>query len=79
MEVTELDARPVHQLDGRRPPTGAVSVCADTGWANPFSTGGDRDARAVALAQYAVWLAGRADLLAAARAELARPGVWVPT
>ena len=68
--VTDLDPKAVQQIQGQPPPRGSVSVGPGSRWANPFGTGGDRGARAIAVAQYAVWLAGRAELLAAARTEL---------
>lgn len=68
---TNLDPQPLQQIPGQALPARAVSVAAGTAWANPFPHGSDLPSRAAAVAQYGVWLAGRPDLLAAARADLA--------
>src|SRR5579859_8105384 len=64
--VTDLDPQPMQRMSGAQVPERVMWVGPDSRWANPFGC-----ASAAAVAQYAVWLAGRADLLAAARAELA--------
>jgi hypothetical protein len=69
IQVTDLDPHPVQQQRGRALPAHTRSVARPTRWANPIRAGAGRYARAAAVAEYAVWLAGRAELLAAA-AEL---------
>jgi hypothetical protein len=64
--VTDLDPQPMHRVSGAQLPVGVVWVGPDSGWANPFGCGSQ-----AAVVTYAVWIAGRADLLAAARSELA--------
>jgi hypothetical protein len=54
---------------GWRKPEGAVVVARPTRWGNPFPVAEHGRAEAVQL--YREWLAGRPDLLAAARSELA--------
>jgi hypothetical protein len=68
---TNLDPQPLQQIPGQALPARAVSVAADTVWANPFPHGSDFSSRAAAVVQYGVWLAGRPDLVAAARTDLA--------
>jgi hypothetical protein len=65
--VTDLDPQPVqHPVSGPLP-RGAVWVGRESAWANGFDVGSEA---AVGLVEYAVWLAGRAELLASARTEL---------
>ncbi|MGH3556014.1 MAG: DUF4326 domain-containing protein [Mycobacterium sp.] len=68
IQITDLDPHPVQQHRGALP-AHTRSVARPTRWANPIRAAASRDARAAAVAEYAVWLAGRADLLAVA-AEL---------
>jgi hypothetical protein len=73
-EVTDLDPQPIHLRRGARLPERSVWVGRESRWANPFGWCGaelDRESRTVAVAQYGVWVAGRAELLAAARSALA--------
>lgn len=69
VQITDLDPHPVQQQRGRALPAHTRSVARPTRWGNPIRAAASRDARAAAVAEYAVWLAGRAELLAAA-AEL---------
>jgi hypothetical protein len=64
--VTDLDPQPMHRVSSAQLPLGVVWVGPDSRWANPFGCGSD-----AAVVAYAVWLAGRAELLAAARSALA--------
>jgi hypothetical protein len=69
-EVTDLDPRALQQRAGSGAEGPAVWVGPGSVWANPFDVAAEPHSLAVAVARYAVWLAGRADLLAAARAQL---------
>jgi hypothetical protein len=68
--LTDLDPQAVEQLPRRALPPGATSV-ADFRWDCPGHHTHDPIARARAVTEYAVRLAGRADLLHAVRNELA--------
>ena len=72
-ETILLDPQPVQQVPGKPLPAAAITVGADTPWAHPRhpQRGATPATRAAACAEYAAWIAGRADLLRAARAELA--------
>jgi hypothetical protein len=71
VEVTDLDPRPVVE-SGRTPNPRTVSVGPMSPFANPFdSDSADPLQRLGALTEYAVWVAGRGDLLAAAAQDLA--------
>ena len=65
---------PCSRWAGKALPAAAIPVGADTPWANPRQPqwGATSEIRAAACAEYAAWIAGRADLLRAARCELAR-------
>ena len=63
--VTDLDPQPLQRVSGAQTAAGAVWVGPDSRWANHFGSG------PAGVVTYAVWLAGRAELLAAARSELA--------
>jgi Domain of unknown function (DUF4326) len=70
-EPTDLEPGPVEQV-GRRPlPAHTRSVADEGRWDCPAHRTPDPIARAAAVTEYAIWLAGRADLLSAAGAELA--------
>ena len=66
-QPTPLDPGPVRQRAGVPPPPHAVWVGSGSKWAGRPVNG----RWAAAVVEYSVWIAGRADLLAAARAELA--------
>jgi hypothetical protein len=70
-ELTDLDPHPVAQLPRVAMPAHTRSVGEQTPWDCPGHRTRDPIARAAAVAEYAVWLAGRLDLLHAARTELA--------
>ena len=70
-EPTPLDPRPVHLRRGRRPGPHTVLVAEPSPWAGPACAAKTAELRGAAIADYAVRLAGRPDLLAAARTELA--------
>ena len=70
-ELTDLDPRPIEQLARRALPAHARSVADHSQWDCPGHHTPDLIARAAAVTEYAVRLAGRADLLGAARDELA--------
>ena len=59
--VTNLDPQPVQQLPGQPLPARTRSVAAPSRWANPHP--GAKGAAGVC--EYAVWIAGRRDLLSA--------------
>jgi hypothetical protein len=65
---------------GWRMPAGAVYVGRPGRWGNPFPAGPTPDGRAAAVAAYRAWIAGRPDLIAAARRELAGRDLacWCP-
>ena len=60
--ITELDPQPIQQVAGKPLPATARSVAPPSFWANPHATGA---LRAAAVCTYAVWIAGRPDLLSA--------------
>jgi hypothetical protein len=70
-ELTDLDPHPVAQLPRVAMPAHTRTVGAKTPWDCPGHHTRDPNARAAAVTEYAVWLAGRLDLLHAARTELA--------
>ena len=72
-ETILLDPQPLQQVAGKALPAGAIPVGADTPWAHPRQPqrGATPETRAAACAEYAAWIAGRADLLRAARCGLA--------
>jgi hypothetical protein len=70
-ELTELDPQPVEQLPRRVLPVHTKSVAGQTPWDCPGHHDRDSVARAAAVTEYAAWLVGRADLLHAARTQLA--------
>jgi Domain of unknown function (DUF4326) len=72
-ETILLDPQPLQQVAGKALPAAAIPVGADTPWAHPRQPqrGATPETRAAACAEYAAWIAGRADLLRAARCELA--------
>ncbi|MGV7254600.1 DUF4326 domain-containing protein [Mycobacterium kansasii] len=70
-QITDLDPQPMLQRRGEALPPHTRSVAHPTRWDNPRLCASDRRSRAAAVAEYAVWIAGHADLLAAARNELA--------
>jgi hypothetical protein len=70
-ELTDLDPHPVAQLPRVALPAHTRSVGEPSPWHCPGHHTRDPIARAAAVTEYAVWLAGRLDLLQAARTELA--------
>jgi hypothetical protein len=70
-ERTPLDPQPVQLGQGDRDRANAASVAEPSTWAGNICAVTDTDLRAAALAEYAVRLASRPDLLARARLELA--------
>lgn len=70
VQLTDLDPRPVVQ-SARNAADHAVSVAAGTQFANPFERGGNPIQRMGSVSEYAVWLAGRQDVLTAVAADLA--------
>lgn len=72
-EIILLDPQSLQQVAGKALPAAAIPVGADTPWAHPRQPqrGATPETRAAACAEYAAWIAGRADLLRAARCELA--------
>ena len=71
VEPTDLDPRPVQHLARSALPAHARSVADHPQWGCPGHHTPDHIARAAAVTEYAIRLAGRADLLRAARDELA--------
>jgi hypothetical protein len=71
--VATLDPQPLQQCRSGPLPAGTISVAAPSPWANPRqpSHHATTSIRAAATCHYAVWIAARLDLLAAARRELA--------
>lgn len=69
--LTDLDPEPIEQLPGRVLPGHTTSVADDARWDCPGHHTDDPITRAAAVAEYAVRVAGRADLLHAAGTELA--------
>jgi hypothetical protein len=69
-QPTPLDPRPV-QLRRRRGGQHSILVAAPSRWASGACAAVTDEQRGAAIAEYAVRLAGRPDLLARARAELA--------
>lgn len=65
---------------GWRMPVGAVYVGRPTRWGNPAPADPTPDGRAAAVAAYRAWIAGRPDLIAAARQALAGRDLacWCP-
>jgi hypothetical protein len=72
-EAILLGPQPVQQVAGKGLPAGAIPVGVDTPWAHlrQPQRGATHETRAAAVAEYAAWIAGRADLLRAARGQLA--------
>src|ERR1700738_4531792 len=70
-EPTALDPRAVRVLDGATGGERTISVTHPSGWAGPACDEASPTRRAAALADYAVHLAGRQDLIERARIELA--------
>jgi Domain of unknown function (DUF4326) len=70
-QPTDLDPAPVEQLPRRPLPVNAKSVADQGRWDCPGHHTPDPIARAAAVIEYAVRLAGRTDLLWAARTQLA--------
>lgn len=70
-EPTPLDPRPVQLRRGRQPGPHTIAVAEPSNWASLACSATADDQRSAAIADYAVRIAGRPDLLAAARAELA--------
>jgi hypothetical protein len=62
--ITDLDPQPIQQVAGKPLPANARSVAPLSFWANPHATSAHR---AAAVCAYAVWVAGRPDLLGALR------------
>jgi Domain of unknown function (DUF4326) len=71
IQPTDLDPAAVEQLPRRPLPAHAKSVADQGRWDCPGHHTADPIARAAAVVEYAVRLAGRADLVRAARTELA--------
>jgi Domain of unknown function (DUF4326) len=69
-QPTELDPRPVRLVHGAPLPPHTQSVAPPTKWVRRQANPASWLSQAAAVVDYAVWIAGRADLLAAARAEL---------
>lgn len=69
-DPTDLDPQPIEQRARRALPAHARSVADHSQWDCPGHHTPDLIARAAAVTEYAVRLAGRADLLRAARDEL---------
>jgi hypothetical protein len=70
-EPTALDPRAVHVPDGATGDERIISVTHPSRWAGPACDEASPTRRAGALADYAVHLAGRPDLIERARTELA--------
>ena len=70
-EPTALDPRAVHVPDGATGDERIISVTHPSRWAGPACDEASPTRRAAALADYAVHLAGRPDLIERARTELA--------
>jgi len=70
-QPTDLDPRPVQLHPGAPLPPHTKCVARPTKWARPQPNPPDWLSHAAAVVDYAVWIAARADLLSAARAELA--------
>ena len=70
VQLTDLDPRPVVE-SARTGAQHAASVAAGTPFANPFDRGGNPIQRMGAVSEYAVWLAGRQDVLTAIAEDLA--------
>lgn len=68
---SSLDPEPIAQRRGVTLPPHTVSVAPPSRWANPRPGAATWFGQASAVVDYAVWLAGRLDLLTAARSELA--------
>lgn len=69
-QPTDLDPQPVQQHPGAPLPYGTRSVAWPTKWAYPQPHWCTWLSRAAAVVDFAVWIAGRPDLLTAARREL---------
>jgi hypothetical protein len=69
-QPTDLDPQPLQQHPGVPLPPGSRSVAWPTKWAHPHPHPRTWHAHAAAVVDYAVWIAGRSDLLSAARREL---------
>ncbi|MDT5366626.1 MAG: hypothetical protein QOC62_1057 [Mycobacterium sp.] len=69
VQITDLDPHPIQQHRGVALPPHTFSVAHPSRWAGPQCAADTSRERAAAVVEYAVWIAGRADLLAA-RGEL---------
>lgn len=61
----------VYNKQSSNPPAGAVYIGRPTKWGNPYRMGAGGFTRAEAITKFRAYLAGRPDLIEAARRELA--------